>query len=187
MSNTIFDINKADISDDYNEQINMDELYETKKESDILKLSTYKKILARIHNRIKITSRQNKNIEYCWFTVPEIIFGAPKYDQGSCIAYLMENLKENGFTVTYIHPNLLFISWNHWIPDYVRNEIKTKTGMTIDGYGNIVKKKEEENKKNDFSKEKNVSSNPFKPTKSYEPSGTIYKNEFLNLLKKNDL
>ena len=93
MSNTIFDINKADISDDYNEQINMDELYETKKESDILKLSTYKKILARIHNRIKITSRQNKNIEYCWFTVPEIIFGAPKYDQGSCIAYLMENLK----------------------------------------------------------------------------------------------
>ena len=51
MSNTIFDINKADISDDYNEQINMDELYETKERIGHLKLSTYKKILARIHNR----------------------------------------------------------------------------------------------------------------------------------------
>ena len=69
MSNTVFDINKPDIPDDYNERINLDELYEKKKESDILKLSTYKKLLARIHNRIKLTSRQGNNIENCWFVV----------------------------------------------------------------------------------------------------------------------
>ena len=182
--NNVFDINKPDIPDDYNEQINMDELYDLKKESDIMKLSTYKKILARIHNRIKVTSRQNNNIEHCWYVVPEVIFGAPKYDQASCIAYLMDNLKENGFVVTYIHPNLLFISWNHWIPDYVRTEIKNKTGVSVDGFGNVVKKKEEQ--KNIISNEKK-SINPFKSTSSYEPSGTIYKNEFLNLLKNNDL
>lgn len=186
MSNTVFDINKPDDPDEYNEQINMDELYEKKKENDIMKLTTYKKILARIHNRIKLTSRHGKNIEYCWYNVPEIIFGVPKYDQGSCIAYIMNNLKENGFIVTYIHPNLLFISWNHWVPDYVRNEIKNKTGVIVDGYGNVVKKKEQKNNLIE-DKKKKVTTNPFKSTSTYEPSGTIYKNEFLNLLKKNDL
>ena len=88
MSNTVFDINKPDIPEDYNDRINLDELYEKKKESDILKLSTYKKLLARIHNRIKLTSRQGNNLENCWFVVPEMIFGAPKYDQASCIGYL---------------------------------------------------------------------------------------------------
>ena len=70
-----------------------------------------------------------------------MIFGVPKYDQGSCIAYLMNNLKENGFSVTYIHHNLLFISWNHWVPDYVRSEIKNKTGVAVDGYGNVIEDK----------------------------------------------
>jgi hypothetical protein len=163
----------------------MDELYERKKESDVMKLSTYKKLMSRIHNRIKVTSRQNNNIEYCWFTVPEMIFGAPKYDQASCIAYLMDNLKDNGFVVTYIHPNLLFISWNHWIPDYVRSEIKNKTGVVVDGFGNVVKKKEEKKEEKIINNKKSV--NPFKATSSYEPSGTIYKNEFINLLKNNDI
>ena len=36
-------------------------------------------------------------------------------------------LKENGFNIRYTHPNLLFISWKHWIPQYVRTEIKKKT------------------------------------------------------------
>ncbi len=186
MNNTVFDINKSDIPEDYNDRINLDELYDKKKESDILKLNTYKKLLARIHNRIKLTSRQGKNIENCWFVVPEMIFGAPKYDQGACIAYLMDNLKDNGFSVTYVHPNLLFISWNHWVPDYVRNEIKSKTGVAVDGYGNVIKKKEDK-KEILEDKKKKVSANPFKSTSTYEPSGTIYKNEFLDLLKKNHL
>lgn len=184
---TIFNINKSDTPEEYNEQINMDELYDLKKESDLMKLNTYKKVLARVHNRIKLTARQNRNIEYIWYVVPEIIFGAPKYEQASCIAYIMTNLKENGFIVTYIHPNVLFISWNHWVPDYVRNEIKNKTGVAIDGYGNVIKKKEEENKKSSTDNKKKINNNPFKSTSSYEPTGTIYKNEFLDLLKNNHL
>ena len=52
----------------------------------------------------------------------------------------MEKLQDNGFIIKYTHPNLLFISWNHWIPGYVRNEIKKKTGITVDGFGNRVQK-----------------------------------------------
>ena len=42
------------------EKINLDELYEKKKEQDKNKLFTYNKILARIHEKIKLTSRQRR-------------------------------------------------------------------------------------------------------------------------------
>jgi hypothetical protein len=76
--------------------------------------------------------------QFCWFVVPEMIIGVPKYDQASCIAYLMDKLKENGFNIRYIHPNTLFISWLHWVPSYVRTELKKKTGIVIDEYGQKV-------------------------------------------------
>ena len=40
--------------------------------------------------------------------------------------YLIDKLQENKFNVKYIHPNTLFISWIHWVPQYVRTEIKNK-------------------------------------------------------------
>jgi len=121
--------------EDFSEKLNIDELYEKKRQYDLSKLALYNKILNRIHVRIKTTSRQKVDEQFCWFVVPELIIGVPKYDQASCIAYLMDKLKENGFNIRYIHPNTLFISWLHWVPSYVRSELKKKTGIVIDEYG----------------------------------------------------
>ena len=112
------------------DKVNMDDLYEKKQQSDLLKLKTYKMVLNRIHTRIKVTSRQNNNEQFCWFVIPEVILGAPKYDAPSCIVYVVNELKENGFKVKYTHPNLLFISWKHYIPGYVRSEFKKQTGCS---------------------------------------------------------
>jgi hypothetical protein len=124
--------------EDFSEKLNIDELYEKKRQYDLSKLALYNKILNRIHIRIKTTSRQKMDEQFCWFVVPEMIIGVPKYDQASCIAYLMDKLKENGFNIRYIHPNTLFISWLHWVPSYVRTELKKKTGIVIDEYGQKV-------------------------------------------------
>jgi hypothetical protein len=124
--------------EDFSEKLNIDELYEKKRQYDLSKLALYNKILNRIHIRIKTTSRQKIDEQFCWFVVPELIIGVPKYDQASCIAYLMDKLKENGFNIRYIHPNTLFISWVHWVPSYVRTELKKKTGIIIDEYGQKV-------------------------------------------------
>ena len=131
--------NKHDVEDI--DKMNMDDLYERKHQSDLLKLKTYKMVLSRIHTRIKVTSRQHNNDQFCWFAIPEVILGAPKYDAPSCIASVVEQLKGNGFRVKYTHPNLLFISWQHYIPGYVRSEYKKQTGITIDGEGQEIKKK----------------------------------------------
>jgi len=180
---------------DFTEKINIDELYEKKKQYDLNKLALFNKILNRIHVRIKTTSRQKIDEHFCWFIVPEIIIGVPKYDQGACVAYLLDKLKENGFMVRYTHPNTLFISWNHWVPSYVRTELKNKTGILIDEYGN---KLEEENMKMISNNEKDMSEvylglnkpnqsslsqrppqKKYTPIQSYKPSGNLIYNRSL--------
>jgi hypothetical protein len=127
------------------EKINLDELYQKKQEQDKNKLFTYNKILTRIHEKIKLTSRQKCQQQFCWFVVPEIILGVANYDHAGCIAYLVDKLQENKFMVRYTHPNLLLISWHHYVPNYVRNEFKKKTGTAIDEYGRPILYDEEGN------------------------------------------
>jgi hypothetical protein len=174
---------------DFSEKINLDELYEKKRQNDLSKLELFKKILNRIHVRIKTTARNNIHEKFCWFVVPEVIIGVPKYDQSGCIAYLMDTLQTNGFQVRYFHPNTIFISWNHWIPSYVRNEIKKKTGISVNEYGEKIK--EEYNEDDDEYNEdpsSSVSQGPiqliknskkYTPIQSYKPSGKLVYNEDL--------
>lgn len=130
--------------DNFSEKIDLDELYEKKREHDLSKLDIFNKLLNRIHTKIKITSRQRIDEQFCWFVVPEMMLGVPRYDHADCVAYLVDKLQNNGFHVKYTHPNLLLISWKHWIPGYVRSEIKKKTNVSIDGYGNVLPDKKEE-------------------------------------------
>jgi len=175
---------------DSNLRINLDDLYQQKKQSDLNVLNSYNKVLERAHLRIKTTSRQKNNEQCTWFVVPEVMIGVPKYDTASCIAYVIDKLKDNGFLLNYTHPNLLFISWKHWIPDYVRAEVKKKTGQVIDGYGNLVDKtaKINENssdpnslllKGSESSKKNIVNNKQFTPINNYKPTGNLIYNDDL--------
>tara|TARA_B100000424_G_scaffold83355_1_gene62406 strand:+ start:2956 stop:3513 length:558 start_codon:yes stop_codon:yes gene_type:complete len=172
--------------DDENMQlkVNMDELYEEKQKKDLNKVETYNKLLARIHIKIKTVSRQRIDNQWCWYLMPEVLIGSPNYNFSDCLSYIIYQLQENGFVVKYTHPNLLFISWKHWVPSYVRNELKKKTGLVVDGYGNKIQSKKEENV-NDLLKNKSSTNNDnkpnFKPIHSYKPSGnSIYNSDLLN-------
>lgn len=183
--------------DNFSEKLNIDDLYEKKRQHDLSKLALYNKILNRIHVRIKTTSRQKIDEQFCWFVVPEIIIGVPKYDQGACIAYLIDKLKENGFNVRYIHPNTLFISWLHWVPSYVRTELKKKTGIAINEYGEKISQTEENDSTltlrddnfNFITKPQDIvdlnkSKKTYTSIKSYKPSGNlVYDDELLNKIE----
>jgi hypothetical protein len=180
---------------DFSEKLNMDDLYERKKQHDLNKLELYNKILNRIHVRIKTTAKQKKDEHFCWFVVPEVILGVPKYDQAGCIAYLLDKLTENGFKVKYIHPNTLLIVWSHFVPSYIRTELKNKTGIVIDEYGKLINKdkdKDKDKERNEaenldemmfkmpsneptsiYSITKNQSQKKFNPITSYKPQGNL--------------
>jgi hypothetical protein len=195
--NTIFTLSEGSGE---NTKINLDDLYERKKQQDLNTIALYNRILNRIHTRIKTVSRQQTKEQFCWFVVPETMIGVPKYDHGACTAYMIDQLRENGFLVKYTHPNLLLISWATWCPSYVRNEIKKKTGIVIDGAGKRLDREDgaggNGNGKNAYESEdmnelmfhrKGNPNEPKKPNKeytsidTYKPSGLIY-NE--NLLRK---
>jgi hypothetical protein len=174
---------------DFSEKLNMDELYEKKRQVDLNKLELFKKILNRIHVRIKTTAKHSIHEKYCWFVIPEVIIGVPKYDQAGCIAYIMNALQENGFNVRYFHPNTLFICWEHWVPSYVRTEIKKKTGIVINEYGERIEEEvkeddddEEEVPQNGIQQIKN--SKKYTPINSYKPSGKlVYSEDLLNKIE----
>ena len=175
---------------DFSEKINIDELYEKKRQNDVNKLELFRKILNRIHVRIKTTAAQAKE-KYCWFVVPEVIIGVPRYDQAACIAYIMDTLKTNGFLVRYFHPNTILISWSHWVPSYVRTEIKKKTGIIINEYGEKIEDKEDvedelhnQNSGNQNSSNQNANIKTYTPINSYKPSGKlVYSQDLLNRIE----
>lgn len=183
--------------EDFSEKISIDELYEKKRQHDLNKLALFNKLLNRIHVKIKTVSRQKNDEQVCWFLVPETIIGVPRYDQAACIAYLIDKLQSNGFVVRYIHPNVLFISWIHFIPSYVRTEIKKKTGIVIDENGKKIDEQQNDNDRkveitnpNELMLKQNTANNiqentkqkrEYTPIKSYRPSGAlIYDDEVLD-------
>ena len=186
--------------DDSLRKVNIDDLYEKQKMRDQKQIGIFHKILNRIHNRIKITARNKKSDRHIWFVVPEFLFGEPLYDKSECIGYIVSKLEENGFYIRYVHPNTLFISWDNWVPTYVRNEIKKKRGIVLDEKGNIVKvlNEEEVKKKEDElipglsdtstaapSANSSQTKKQYTPIGSYKPSGKlVYNSDMFNKLEE---
>ena len=123
-----------------NPRLNIDELYETKQKNDLNRLDIYNKLLIKIHNRVKTASRIRNGEPFCHFIMPEILIGYPNYNLSDCLVFIIDCLQKDGFLTRYVHPNLLLISWNHWIPKHVRDEYKKKTGIVIDSYGEPIQK-----------------------------------------------
>jgi len=182
----------------------MDELYEKKRQQDLDQLNLYNKMLNRIHVKIKTTTKQKGSEQACWFVMPEVIIGVPRYDQGACIAYVMDKLQSNGFSVKYVHPNVVFICWKYWVPSYVREQVKKKTGMVVDEFGKKVDDKIEQSgggpaeimglmtnepvhqQRQDTYSPKTIPQlapkREYNSTKSYKPTGKfIYDDELLDL------
>ena len=189
MSNILFTTDNDNVGN-----VDIDELYEKQQRRDLRQVSIFNKILNRIHKRIRITGRSKLKEQYVWFTIPEYIFGEPCYDKAECIAYIIAKLEANKFHIRYVHPNTIFVSWSNWVPSYVRNEYKKKTGITVDELGRVVSRKGEQiedddddpntkilnNGQNNNEKPKKV----YNSTDEYKPTGKlIYNPDFFEKIE----
>jgi len=184
-----------------NGKINIDDLYEKNMRRDMRQVVLFNKMLNRVHKRINTISKIKRNEKHAWFTVPDFLFGEPTYDQSDCIAYLVSKMVDNGFRVQYIHPHTLFISWEHWIPAYVRNEIKKKTGKIINEKGQIIGDTKNGTSEEAFStspadpmdpnaqllqscNDTTPNAKKYTPIDKYKPAGMVYNPEIFEKLEK---
>ena len=89
--------------------LNINSLFEEQDKKVLNRLKMFDDILLQIHNKIKLNS-QNKTF-FCTHEIPEFLIGKPLYKIEDLRKYLIDSLKRDKFDVLYIHPNLLFISW----------------------------------------------------------------------------
>ena len=160
------------------DKIDIDGLYEKNMIREEKKISIFKKILSRVHKRILSTSRTRQD-KFINFQLPPYVFGESYYRSDDCATYIIEKLSENGFFIKYMHPNILLISWDQWIPSYERLEYKKRTGIVINEKGEVVKTKQVEADKDIIVKE----TKNYTPITNYKPTGhLVYNPDVLNAI-----
>lgn len=171
-------------------KLDLDELYDKNHEIYLEKCLIYNKIIESIHNKIRSSSRENK--KYCWYEIPRVVLGTPKYIFTECVSYVLYELTQNNFLVRFVYPNNLFIVWSHWVPSYLRHELNKKHNIKINEYGKIIQDNEIESITNDniendtkSSKSNEIidkqSKKTYRPTETYKPN-SVYDEEILNKL-----
>lgn len=163
-------------------QIDIDDLYQKNLTRSLKHLSIFNKILNRVHKRIYSISKSKRSEQHIWFTIPNFILGEQTYDQGDCIAHVIGKLVDNGFVVKYLQPNTIFVTWEQWIPSYVRHQHFQKTGILIDEKGNVIdKQKSELTITESQSKEGKI----YTPLSKYKPTGhLLYDPELFDAISK---
>ena len=115
----------------------LDRLYDQDRRLARQSESTYDRVLARAHDRVRIANRTNRRVRGTVYAVPVTMgLSSVGYSWADCTAHVARRLSEDGFKVRALH-NKLYISWAHWICEDVREEYHAATGNIIDGLGKI--------------------------------------------------
>ena len=162
--------------------VNIDALYDKQHQRNLKQIAMYNKILNRIHLRINTVGKSRTNNKIIHYAVPLLIFGEALYNINDCIAYIIINLEENGFEVTHTLPNWLSVSWNKWVPTYVRNEYRKNTGQKIDSFGNIIVEPVEQT---NIPTTNNKPKQNYVSTETYKPNGNfVYNPDILEKIER---
>lgn len=91
--------------------LNINSLHQVHDNRISVKLSTFNKILNFCHQKIEKYNKDYKKME-CLYIPPVSIIGCPLYKSDEIICYLIENLRNDGFTAYWdTMKNSIYISW----------------------------------------------------------------------------
>ncbi len=162
------------------QRLDLDRLFDKKQRADQEKLKTFNHILSNVDRLIKKTARDTPTKQCCMFAVPKIIYGLPRFNQTECIAFCIERLRANQLAVQFVPPHSLFVSWMNYMPSYVREQIREKTGISVDEFGRPIAELEPadvaaaaETKQDTETVKKQPA---YTPTSMYKPTGRLIYN-----------
>lgn len=91
--------------------INFDKLKNSIKHKEKVKKEAFENILKSCINKIEFVGNSG-NVD-CWYMIPRIVLGYPKYNVLECAKHIESKLKKESFEVIFYEPSLLFISWKN--------------------------------------------------------------------------
>jgi hypothetical protein len=97
-------------------------LFTKQAESDTLRLRAYNRILSAVHGRIKLVAARPTGEQMCHYDFPEWVPGCPRFEVKDCILFVAAILRQEGFTIIYMSPNRLLISWKDQAMRYFQEE-----------------------------------------------------------------
>jgi len=90
--------------------MDINKLHKVKRERDIIQKKTWHKIFLMCIRKIELANKIFE--EECFFEIPDMIIGHPKYNIDDVIKYLVKNLKKIGYYLEVYQPNIIYINWN---------------------------------------------------------------------------
>lgn len=106
-----------------NRDISMNELTQAHIEKKNNRKMIYENLYKQCCEKIRYMNEQWHKTS-CNFIVPSIQMGMPIYKMETCIVFIMFQLKEKGFFVQFVYPNILNISWKHALIRALKQEDK---------------------------------------------------------------
>lgn len=100
--------------------LNIDELRNKYRVRCSNRTKIYEKLLEKCYYRIN-NAAENDDTFYLYL-IPDFSLGMPTYNLAYCAAFIIYNLKYNGFNTKFFNPNVIFITWNYNIPPYIKND-----------------------------------------------------------------
>jgi hypothetical protein len=110
-------------------QLTPSSLFEEQTRLDVIRLDVYNRILSTVHMKIKSASTLPGSPQMTTFDVPEWQPGCPRFDVKDCILYIVWHLRHSGFSVLYVSPNRLLISWKEQSIRYYQEESPIRQAM----------------------------------------------------------
>jgi hypothetical protein len=92
-----------------NHAIDVNQIHNILEQRQKQRIDIFEKVLAKCF--IKIKSSVDMDDTFTMFQIPEFILGEPCYRLDQCIEYIIYSLKNRGFQIQYIYPNILKIYW----------------------------------------------------------------------------
>lgn len=100
--------------------LNINSLHDEILEREAKKELIYEEVFKKVVDKIKFTNKKSNDC-FLMYSIPNYIYGVPRYDLQPCLAYIMKKLTDKYFRVTFYAPNILFISWQHLPPKSASN------------------------------------------------------------------
>jgi hypothetical protein len=85
-------------------------LHKEKGIKELAKIKIFDNVLNRCVEKIIFTNKYTDKT-FVIFEVPQIIIGHPNYDYKICILYLMSQLTQKHYKVSFLEPFYIYIDW----------------------------------------------------------------------------